>query len=61
MPVLTNLQVCCLVAEADVNQAKLDLAKFLPEDRYSITVVADLEVLVSLLKNPQFTGLSSYI
>ncbi|MBD2149985.1 KaiA family protein [Pseudanabaena sp. FACHB-1277] len=49
MPVLTNLQVCCLVAEADVNQAKLDLAKFLPEDRYSITVVADLEVLVSLL------------
>ncbi|BBC26570.1 circadian clock protein KaiA [Pseudanabaena sp. ABRG5-3] len=50
MPVLTNLQVCCLVAETDVAQTKSDLAKFLPEDRYTITVVSDLESLVSLLK-----------
>jgi circadian clock protein KaiA len=52
MPALTNLQVCCLVAEADVNQAKLDLAQFLPEDRYGITVASDLEVLVNLLTKP---------
>lgn len=52
MPVLTNLQVCCLVAEADVSQAKLALAKFLPEDRYGLTVVSDLEVLVNLLTKP---------
>lgn len=50
MPVLTNLQVCCLVAKTDVTQTKLDLAKFLPEDRYTVTVVSDLESLVSLLK-----------
>ncbi|HBC42063.1 MAG TPA: KaiA family protein [Pseudanabaena sp.] len=50
MPVLTNLQVCCLVAETDVTQTKSDLAKFLHEDRYTVTVVSDLESLVSLLK-----------
>ena len=50
MPVLTNLQVCCLVAKTDVTQTKSDLAKFLPEDRYTVTVVSDLESLVSLLK-----------
>ncbi len=52
MPVLTNLQVCCLVAEADVSQAKLDLSQFLPENRYGLTVVSDLEVLVNLLTKP---------
>jgi circadian clock protein KaiA len=50
VPVLTNLQVCCLVAKTDVTQTKSDLAKFLPEDRYTVTVVSDLESLVSLLK-----------
>jgi len=50
VPVLTNLQVCCLVAETDVTQTKSDLAKFLHEDRYTVTVVSDLESLVSLLK-----------
>jgi circadian clock protein KaiA len=52
MPVLTNLQVCCLVAEADVSQAKLAITKFLPEERYGLTVVSDLEVLVNLLTAP---------
>ncbi len=47
---MTNLQVCCLVAKTDVTQTKSDLAKFLPEDRYTVTVVSDLESLVSLLK-----------
>ncbi|MFN9649369.1 MAG: circadian clock protein KaiA, partial [Pseudanabaena sp.] len=40
----------CLVAKTDVTQTKSDLAKFLPEDRYTVTVVSDLESLVSLLK-----------
>ncbi len=53
MPVLTNLQVCCLVAETNVNQTKSNLTKFLPEDRYTVTIVSDLEALVSLLTKPQ--------
>ena len=53
MPVLTNLQVCCLVAETDVSQTKSNLARFLPEDRYNLTVLSDLESLVSLLTKPQ--------
>ncbi|OYQ63371.1 KaiA family protein [Pseudanabaena sp. SR411] len=53
MPVLSNLQVCCLVAEANVNQTKSTLAKHLPEDRYTITVVSELEALVSLLTKTQ--------
>ncbi|MBD2175821.1 KaiA family protein [Pseudanabaena sp. FACHB-1998] len=55
MPVLTNLQVCCLVAESDVTQTQATLIKFLPEDRYSLTVISDLEALVSLLKKTQTT------
>ena len=55
MPVLSNLQVCCLVAEANVNQTKSTLAKFLPEDRYTVTVVSDLDALVSLLTKSQNT------
>ncbi len=53
MPVLTNLQVCCLVAETDVSQTKSNLVRFLPEDRYNLTIVSDLESLVSLLTKPQ--------
>jgi len=53
MPVLSNLQVCCLVAETNVNQTKLTLATCLPEDRYNITVASDIETLVSLLTKPQ--------
>ena len=53
MPVLSNLQVCCLVAEANVSQTKSTLAKYLPEDRYTITVVNELEALVSLLTKTQ--------
>jgi len=53
MPVLLNLQVCCLVAETDVNQTKSSLAKFLPDDRYTVTVVSNLEVLVDLLTKTQ--------
>ena len=53
MPVLTNLQVCCLVAETDVSQTQTNLANFLPEDRYNITVVSDPEILVNLLTQPQ--------
>lgn len=53
MPVLTNLQVCCLVAENNVNQTKSNLAKLLPEDRYNVTVMSDLDSLVSLLTKPQ--------
>ena len=53
MPVLSNLQVCCLVAEANVSQTKSTLAKYLPEDRYTITVVTELEALVSLLTKTQ--------
>ncbi len=40
------------MAEADVSQAKLDLSQFLPENRYGLTVVSDLEVLVNLLTKP---------
>jgi circadian clock protein KaiA len=53
VPVLSNLQVCCLVAEANVSQTKSTLAKYLPEDRYTITVVTELEALVSLLTKTQ--------
>lgn len=53
MPVLSNLQVCCLVAEANVSQTKSTLAKYLPEDRYTITVVTELEALVNLLTKTQ--------
>ncbi len=53
MPVLINLQVCCLVAEANVNQAKYSLTELLPEDRYTLTVVSDLEFLLSLLTKSQ--------
>jgi circadian clock protein KaiA len=53
VPVLSNLQVCCLVAEANVSQTKSTLAKYLPEDRYTITVVSELEALVSLLTKTQ--------
>lgn len=53
MPVISNLQVCCLVDEANVSQTKAALAKFLPEDRYTITVVCELEALVSLLTKTQ--------
>jgi len=53
VPALSNLQVCCLVAEANVSQTKSTLAKYLPEDRYTITVVSELEALVSLLTKTQ--------
>jgi len=53
VPVLINLQVCCLVAEANVNQTKDSLTKLLPEDRYTVKVVSDLEVLLSLLTKSQ--------
>ncbi len=53
MPVLSNLQVCCLVAEANVNQAKSTLAEFLSEDRYNVTLASDLETLVNLLTKSQ--------
>lgn len=49
MPVISNLQVCCLVDETNVSHTKSTLAQFLPEDRYTITVVCELEALVSLL------------
>jgi circadian clock protein KaiA len=41
------------VAETNVNQTKATLAKFLPEDRYTVTVVSELEALVSLLTKTQ--------
>jgi circadian clock protein KaiA len=50
VPVLPNLQVCCLVAEKNVIQTRQSLMNFLPDDRYTITVVSGLEELVSLLK-----------
>ncbi len=53
MPVLLNLQVCCLVAETDVNQTKSTLAQFLPDNRYTVTVVSDLEILIDLLTKTQ--------
>ena len=55
MPVLTNLQVCCLVAEIDVSQTKSNLENFLPQDRYTVTIISDLDYLVSLLTKPQNT------
>lgn len=55
MPVISNLQVCCLVDQANVSQTKTTLAKFLPEDRYTVTVVCELEALVSLLTKTQNT------
>ena len=53
MPVATNLQVCCLVCENKLNQTESTLANFLTTDRYTITVVSELEALVSLLTKPQ--------
>jgi circadian clock protein KaiA len=53
VPVISNLQVCCLVAEVNVNQTKSTLAKFLPEDRYTIAVVSELDALVNLLTKTQ--------
>jgi circadian clock protein KaiA len=41
------------VAEANVSQTKSTLAKYLPEVRYTITVVTELEALVSLLTKTQ--------
>jgi len=55
VPVLTNLQVCCLVAEIDVSQTKSNLENFLPQDRYTVTIISDLDYLVSLLTKPQNT------
>ena len=54
MPVLPNLQVCCLVADQNLPQTKSTLAKNLPEDRYAITVVSELESLVNLLTKTQY-------
>ena len=53
MSVLTNLQVCCLVAKANVSSIESNLAKVLPPDRYTVTVVSDLEALVILLTKSQ--------
>lgn len=53
MPVVTNLQVCCLVSEEKASQTESTLTNFLPTDRYTITVVSELEALVSLLTKPQ--------
>ncbi|PZO39446.1 MAG: KaiA family protein [Pseudanabaena frigida] len=53
MPVLNNLQVCCLVAENELDQTRSTLAKFLPEERYTVTIASELEALVSLLTKPQ--------
>ncbi|PZU97071.1 MAG: KaiA family protein [Pseudanabaena sp.] len=49
MPVLTSLQVCCLVAEDQVNQMQSTLADCLPEDRYTVTIIDNLESLINLL------------
>ena len=54
MSVLPNLQVCCLVADQNLPQTKSTLAKNLPEDRYAITVVSELESLVNLLTKTQY-------
>jgi circadian clock protein KaiA len=53
VPVVTNLQVCCLVPEEKASQTESTLTNFLPTDRYTITVVSELEALVSLLTKPQ--------
>lgn len=50
---LPNLQVCCLVAETNVHQIQSTLANFLPEDRYTVTVVCELDSLITLLINTQ--------
>lgn len=55
MPVLSNLQICCLVAETKSSNIKSTLSTFLPEDRYTITIVLALEALVNLLKKSQTT------
>jgi circadian clock protein KaiA len=55
VPVLSNLHVCCLVAETQSSHIKSTLSRFLPEDRYTITVVLALEALVDLLKKSQTT------
>jgi len=49
VPVLTNLQVCCLVAEDQFNQMQPTLAACLPEDRYTVSVIDNLESLITLL------------
>jgi circadian clock protein KaiA len=49
VPVVTNLQVCCLVPEEKASQTESTLTNFLPTDRYTITIVSKLETLVSLL------------
>jgi circadian clock protein KaiA len=54
VPVVTNLQVCCLVSEDNINQTQSTLTNSLQEDRYTITVVSDLDALVDLLtKSPK--------
>lgn len=50
---MTNLQVCCLVSENQANQTKSTLTNLLQADRYTITIVSELETLVSLLTKPQ--------
>lgn len=50
---MTNLQVCCLVSENQANQTKSTLTNLLQADRYTITIVSELEALVSLLTKPQ--------
>jgi circadian clock protein KaiA len=50
---VTNLQVCCLVSEDQANQTKSTLTNLLQADRYTITIVSELEALVSLLTKPQ--------
>ncbi len=50
---MTNLQVCCLVSEDQANQTKSTLTNLLQADRYTITIVSELEALVSLLTKPQ--------
>ncbi|MDX2256413.1 MAG: circadian clock protein KaiA [Pseudanabaenaceae cyanobacterium bins.39] len=49
MPVSNKLQVCCLVAEAHFSQTELKISQVLPEDRYSITIFAEIEALVTFL------------
>lgn len=50
---LTSLQVCCLVSENQAKQTKSTLERALPVDRYTVTIVEDLESLVSLLIEEQ--------
>ncbi len=53
MSVSTNLQVCCLAAKANVSSITSNLANVLPQERYTVTVVSDLEALVVLLTKSQ--------